>query len=212
MAAFTSAWPAKPQAVHRRRLGSTRVPVRPARRAPLARERGSDLLHPARGLVLQPAHQQAPPGPQNAPFSPAFCRTFRPGSPRVPLADRVCSRSSGPQPGSRRTAARCRCWPSPPGPCAGPSPGRAAGRSRGSPDRGVRSPPGAGQSALQPPPPPPLPPGQGRAVQQFARGQRRETATPRSIPTASPMPGAGTGSGTAAKATCQRPARSWVTR
>ena len=33
------------------------------------------------------------------------------------------------------------------------------------------------------------------------------TATPRSIPTAWPVPGAGTGSGTAAKATCQRPAR-----
>jgi hypothetical protein len=39
-----------------------------------------------------------------------------------------------------------------------------------------------------------------------------ETITPRSIPTVCPLPGAGTGSGRAAKATCQRPARSQVTR
>jgi hypothetical protein len=39
-----------------------------------------------------------------------------------------------------------------------------------------------------------------------------ETATPRSIPTTWPLPGAGTGAGITAKATCQRPARSIVTR
>ena len=71
-------------------LALARLPVHvPARRAPLARERGSDLLHPARGLVLQPAYQQAPPRAQDPPVQPGLGRTFRPGSPRVPFADRV---------------------------------------------------------------------------------------------------------------------------
>ena len=49
-------------------LALTRVPVHlPARRATLARERGSDLLHPAWRLVLQQAHQQAPPRSQDLP-------------------------------------------------------------------------------------------------------------------------------------------------
>ena len=38
-----------------------------------------------------------------------------------------------------------------------------------------------------------------------------ETATPRSMPATRPLSGAGTGAGMAAKATCQRPARSLVT-
>ena len=43
-------------------------------------------------------------------------------------------------------------------------------------------------------------------------GRGRGDRHPRSTPTAWPLPGAGTGSGTAAKATCHRPARSIVTR
>ena len=39
-----------------------------------------------------------------------------------------------------------------------------------------------------------------------------ETATPRSMPTTWPLPGAGTGPGITAKAICERPARSIVTR
>ena len=55
---------------HEARLTLTRVPVHlPARRAPLARERGSDLLHPARGLVLQPPRQQPPPRTPGSPGS-----------------------------------------------------------------------------------------------------------------------------------------------
>src|SRR6266700_5384963 len=55
------------------RLALTRVPVHlPARRAPLAREHGSDLLHPAGGLVLQAADQQAPPRTQDAPVQPGL--------------------------------------------------------------------------------------------------------------------------------------------
>ena len=38
------------------------------------------------------------------------------------------------------------------------------------------------------------------------------TTTPRSMPTTWPLPGAGTGAGITAKATCHRPARSFVTR
>ena len=87
-------------------LALTRVPVHlPARRAPLAGERGADLLHPARGLVLQPAHQQPPPRTQDRRFSPALARTLRPGSSRVPFADRVMAaifRSSTPITSNRR--------------------------------------------------------------------------------------------------------------
>ena len=72
-------------------LALTRSPVHlPARRAPLARERGVDLLNPVRGLVLQQAHQQPPPRPPVFPGSARpLARTFRPGSSRVPLANRV---------------------------------------------------------------------------------------------------------------------------
>src|SRR5271165_3185265 len=54
-------------------LTLTRVPVHlPARRAPLARERGSDLLHPAGSFLLQPTYQQAPPGPQDLAVEPGL--------------------------------------------------------------------------------------------------------------------------------------------
>ena len=142
LAAFTSAWQAKPQAVHSEaRLTLTRLRVHlPARRAPLARVMRLDLLHPAGRLVRQPTHQQAPPRTQDPPVQPGLRPDVRPGFSRVPLADRSCCRSSGPRPGSRRTAARCRSWSSRPSPCAGPSPGPAAGRSRASPARGGSSP------------------------------------------------------------------------
>ena len=44
----------------------------PARATTLARERGIDLLHPARRLVLQSAHQQPPAGPHDLPVEPGF--------------------------------------------------------------------------------------------------------------------------------------------
>ncbi len=111
-------------------LALTRVPVHlPARRAPLARERGTDLLHPARGLVPQPAHQQAP---NPHPGSPGSARPWPgrcgPGPPGCLSRTGSCWRSSGPRPGSHRTAAQCRWTLSRPSPCAGPSPGPAAGR------------------------------------------------------------------------------------
>src|SRR6185437_9797537 len=45
-------------------LARLRIHV-PARRAPLARKRRTDLLHPAGRLLLQTAYQQAPPGSQD---------------------------------------------------------------------------------------------------------------------------------------------------
>jgi hypothetical protein len=44
----------------------------PARRAALARVRGIDFLHPARGLVLQTAHQQAPARAHDLPIEAGF--------------------------------------------------------------------------------------------------------------------------------------------
>src|ERR1700689_1463319 len=70
-------------------LTLTRVPVHPpARRAPLARQRGTDPLHSSGCLVLQPAYQQTPPGPQYLPVQPRFLPDIParvlPRSPRGP--------------------------------------------------------------------------------------------------------------------------------
>ena len=54
-------------------LALTRVPVHlPARRAALARVMRLDLLHPAGRLLLQAAHQQPPPGPQDLAVEPGL--------------------------------------------------------------------------------------------------------------------------------------------
>ena len=92
----------------------------PARRAPLAREVRLDLLDPSRGLVLQAAHQQPPPGPQDSPVEPRLgTERSGPGSPAFGSPSASCSRSSGLRPLSRRTGAQCPCWPSPPSLSAG---------------------------------------------------------------------------------------------
>ncbi len=44
----------------------------PAGRAPLARVRGTNLLHPTGGLVFQAADQQTPPLGEDAPVQPGF--------------------------------------------------------------------------------------------------------------------------------------------
>jgi hypothetical protein len=50
-----------------------RLPIHvPARATPLAGERGTDLLHPARRLVFQAAYQQAPAGSQDLPIQPGL--------------------------------------------------------------------------------------------------------------------------------------------
>ena len=153
------------------------------------------------------------PDPRILPFSPAFCRTFRPGFSRVPFADRVMfviCRSSTRITSNRRAmpvlvfsaqslrrsvsrarirAIACRTRPRRFEPRTARASLRCSRRSLFR-SRAVRP----GQYSNSP-------------VDRAA-----ETATPRSMPTAWPLPGAGTGAGTAAKATCQRPARSIVTR
>ena len=179
------------------RLALARVRIHvPARRAPLARERGSDLLHPAGRLVLQPRTSRPHPEPRIPRFSPALARTFRPGSPGVPFADRVMfpiCRSSTRITSNRRamsvlvfsaqslrrsvSPARSRaiaCFTRPRR--FEPRCARASVRCRRRSlirSRPVR----AGQCSNSP-------------VDNAA-----ETATPRSIPAAWPVPGAGTGSG-----------------
>ena len=153
------------------------------------------------------------PDPRIPRFSPALARTFRPGFSRVPFADRVMFpifRSSTRITSNRRampvdtfsvqslrrsvSRARSRaiaCFTRPRrfDPRLARASVRCSRRSR------LRSRPvRAGACSRSP-------------VDSAA-----ETATPRSIPTTWPLPGAGTGSGITANATCQRPARSIVTR
>ena len=196
-------------------LALTRVPVHlPARRAPLTRVMRLDLLHPARRLLppvgAPAAPTPTPRSPGSAPPWPGRCGRDHPA---YPWRTGSCSRSAGPRPGSPRTAARCRCWTSRPSLCAGRSPGAQPGDRVPDPAAAVRAPLRAGQPALQPPQPPPLPPGQAGAVQQLAGRQgRARPRRPGQCPRPRPLPGAGIGRGITAKATCQRPARSMVTR
>jgi hypothetical protein len=185
----------------------------PARRATLARVRGTYFLHPAGGLVLQAADQQAPPRSHDFPVEtglgphvPARLPDRAPGGaghdPDLEILDTdhvepPCDvrrgllapvladvRTAGLEPGSRV-----------PDPLAA---FRAAltlasfRSSRRSRTRcGARRP---GQCSSSP-------------VDRAAL-----TATPRSTPTLSPVPGPLTGFGRTANATCQRPARSSFTR
>lgn len=193
------------------RLALTRPPIHdPARRTPLTRERGLDFDHPAGRLVLQPGHQQPPPGRQDAPVQPGFLRhpaaRCRHRAPRRP-------RSSDPPHRSHRTGGQGPCWffstqslrrstsrafnraiatLTRPRRC---DPRRArANRRSSSPNRTRSASRRPGTDS-------------GSPVDSAAL-----TTTPRSTPTTPPVPGAGSGTGTAAKATCQRPARSRVIR
>ena len=162
-------------------LALTRLPIHmPARRAPLARERGFDLLHPAGRFVLQAADQQAPPGPHDAPGSARpSARTFRPGFSRVPLADRVMfliCRSSTLITSNRRAMSVDGLL------CPVLTPVRLAGAqprdSELDPCAAVRAAPGAGELALQPPQRSALPRGQAGRVQQLPGRQGRADRHP----------------------------------
>ena len=195
-------------------LALTRLRVHPpARRAALTRERGTDLLHSAGCFLLQASDQQAHPDARMPRFSPAFCRTHRPGLAAVPWADRVMFliwRSSTLIRSNRRamavevfsaqslrrsvSRARSRAMARFT-PTLRFDPRRARANLRSS-RRSLRRcrPSNLGACSRSP-------------VERAAH-----TATPRSIPTTWPFLGAATGAGTAAKATCQRPARSKVAR
>jgi len=58
---------------HETRLALTRLRIHvPARRTPLTGERGTDLLHSAGRLFLQPTHQQAPTRRKDSPVQPGL--------------------------------------------------------------------------------------------------------------------------------------------
>ena len=189
-------------------MALARVPVHlPARRAPLARVMRLDLLHPAGRFVLQSAYQQAPPGPQDLAVEPGLgadvpARVLRRAS-RGPGHVRDLQVLDPDHVEPPRDAGAGLLGPvlAPVG-LAGPQPGdrvprpSAAVPSRAAPWRACA--PGAAVASA------PARSGRARAA---ARPVDRAalTATPRSMPTTSPLPGAGIGSGTAAKATCQRP-------
>ena len=175
-AAFTSALPAKPQAVH-------------TKRAWLSRDSGSTCPHAEhRWLVkcgltfstrpgaLSSSRRTSRPHPDRRMprFSPALARTFRPGAPAVPRANRVMpvtSRFSTRMRSNRRarpvlvfSAQSLRR-----------SVSRAFSRAMASLTRPRRCEPapGAGQRALQPPQPLALPRGQAGNVQQLTGRQGR---------------------------------------
>ncbi len=160
---------------HEPRLALTRPRIhQPACRAPLARKRGINLLHPARRLLRQPPHQQAPPRPQDPPvqpgLSPDITARVLPGTlrgpghvgdPQVLDLDQV-----EPPRDVRRFLLR---------PVLAPV--RLAGTQSGDgqpylPAAG-RAPLGAGELAFQPAQPGLLAPGQARNLQPLPSGQGR---------------------------------------
>jgi hypothetical protein len=195
-------------------LALTRAPVHPpARRAPLARKRGSDLLHPARGLLLQSPHQQPPPGPQYLAVEPGLgadvAARVLPGAFRGPGHVRYLQVLDPDKVEPPCEIRACLLGPvfAPVG-LAGLQPGdRVLGRPRRFDPRLARACVRCSRRSLV----------CSRAVRPGACSiwpvdRAAETATPRSMPTVCPLTGAGTGAGITAKATCQRPARSRVIR
>ena len=184
----------------------------PARRATLARERGIDLLHPARGLILQATYQQAPRRSENAPVQAGFlsdstARLFESSLSRSRHAfDVEVLHADQVEPARQVGAGLLRPILANVG-LAGfafamasltrarrvePRLARASLRCRQR-SRRCRGLPGRGTVSVSP-------------VDSAAL-----TVMPRSMPTTFPAPGPAMGAGTAAKARCQRPARSRVT-
>ena len=151
-----------------------------------------------------------PPWARMPRFRPAFCRTFRPGSATVPFAERVMPRTfrSSTRITSNRAARSVLVFSTQ---SLRRSTSRALSRAIAALVRARRFDPGRARASLR----------CNRTSRSASFGRDRAglvvspvdsataTATPRSRPTTSPVPGAGIGSGTAANAMCQRPAR-WV--
>ena len=144
-------------------------------------------------------------------FRPAFCLTLRPGSGGAAGgAGHVLIRR--PQRGSGRTSGPGLWRSSQPSPCVGRIRGYAIGRSQSLLALASEAFPARASFRCS---------FRSRACSAGRRpGQcssspvdnAADTVTPRSMPTTSPVPGPGMGVGIAANATCQRPARSHVTR
>ena len=185
----------------------------PARRATLARERGIDLLYPAGSLVFQPSYQSAPSLPHDLAVQPGLladvlarffdssaCRTGHVLDAQVFDADHVePTREIGADflaPVLTYAASRALSRAMASFTCPrrfDPRFARASLRWRW---RSLRSRRGLSRGTHS------ISPVDSAAL----------TLTPRSSPATSPVPGPGTGSGMAAKAICQRLARSRVTR
>ena len=91
LAAFTSAWQANPQAVHRKTAWLSRDP---RSTCPHAEHRwlvNAALTFSTRPGAFSSRRRTSSPHPDRKMprFSPAFWQTFRPGLSGVPLADRV---------------------------------------------------------------------------------------------------------------------------
>jgi hypothetical protein len=215
LAAFTSAWQAYPQAVHRKTAWLSRdFPST----CPHAEHRllvyAGLIFSTLPGALSSSLRTSRPHPDRRMPrLSPALARTFRPGRSCVPLADRVMLliwRSSTLMTSNLRamsveafSAQSLRR-----------SVSRARSRAMACLTRLQRFEPRRARASLR----------SSRRMRFWSRAVRpwecssspfdraADTTTPRSMPTACPLPGAGIGSGMAAKATCQRLARSMVTR
>src|SRR5436190_19989878 len=215
LAAFTSALQAKRQAVHTKRAWLSRDF---ASTCPHAEQRwllNAGLTSPTRLDALFSSRRTSNPQPEaRMPrFNPAFCRTLRPGALRVPRAERVMFwifRFSTRMKSNRRaksvlvfsTQSLRR------------SLSRAFSRAMPSLTRLRRFEPLRARASLRFIRSSLV---RSRSVREGMRSsspvdRAAAITTPRSTPTTLPLPGAGIGSGTAANATCQRPARSMVTR
>ena len=175
------------QAVTGQGLTLTRVPVDlPPRRAPLARVMRLDLLHPARGLVLQPWRTSRPhPDRKYAPVQPGLLAMLWSALPRtLRRPGHVCAScrfSTGST--SKRRAMSVDTFSAAvfaPVRLAGPSAGRFRARPRS--PRAVRAPPGAGQPGpavrLSPIRSRPVKPGSSATPRRQGRGDRHAPVNP----------------------------------
>ena len=216
LAAFTSALPVSAGPAAEDGLALARLPVPgPARRARLTGVRGVYLLGPARGLLLKTLGEQAPPGREDAPvkscpgagavrgnapgwsgsgFGAGFRVMF--GTRRSSMRMRSYRRAMLVEVFSaqsfRLPASRARVLAS-----------RAVARFRRLLPRLARDRRRARRSVRGDEP---------GAWYVSPKARARDTATPRSMPVTSPVPGPSIGAGMTANATCQRPTRSRVIR
>jgi hypothetical protein len=215
VAAFTSAWQAKPQAVQ-------------AKRAWLSRDSESTCPHAEhRWLVkcgltfstlpraLSSSRRTNRPHPDRriSRLSPDFWRTLLPGASTLPLAERVMFLifKSSTQTMSNPRAILVDSFSTQ---SLRPSVSRARIRAMACFTLARRFEPQCRRASFR----------SRRRTRRRSRAVRlgacssspvdsaADTVTPRSMPTTWPLPGAGMGAGTTAKATCHRPARSRVIR